>query len=103
MGWTIAAIGLAVICAAQWYLLVKQNEVIDEQMDLMRGYKSSIDLCLAAWGKLRLVPQVRFLLDHDGTTMVAEHEDPEMRRQGQEAVDELQRTIEEIKGLKRLN
>lgn len=82
MGWIIATVCLATLLVAQGVLMVKQTEVIDEQMDLLKDQEESLAKCIAAWE--------RFLSDYT----------PEVQKKGWRAAEELQRTIDEIRALR---
>jgi hypothetical protein len=101
MGWIIATVCLGLICIALGWVVIKQGDAVDAQMEVLRDQQKAIDVCFAAWGKLRLVPQVSFMMKKDGIRLEAISDNPALQAEGQRAVDDLHVAIEEIKGLKR--
>lgn len=100
MGWIITCVCLSIICIGLVAVMVNQTKTIDAQADVLKKKDASLDSCLHAWQKLTRLQNLRLVPHHDGATLVAEHDDPEMRRLGQEAMDELQSAFDEIEGFK---
>jgi len=93
----ISAICLALICVGLGAIMIKQGDLIDEQMGLVRKQKTMLEQCITNWNLLTLVPKIRLMFDPGNLVFRATHDDPEEQAKGQVAIDDLQRIIEEIK------